>query len=272
MAFNPSQDTLLITGAGGALGRLLVLEYRNRYRLRVTSREAAGNLFVGLDARVAELTDCAAMDALMKGVHTVVHLAGRSLEDSWDKIVASNIEGTHAVFDAAHRNGVKRIIYASSHHVGGFHCRDRITGENDVPRPDGLYGVSKVFGEALGRLYADKHGVSVICQRIGVCRPKPPHRRSLRAWLSERDFVHLTERCILAPDNIRFLVVYGVSRNTRRQWDNPGAALIGYLPQDDAETYAAEVEAQPPEPEFEARFQGGSFCADGFDGDPVCID
>lgn len=272
MAFDPSHDTLLITGAGGALGSLLVREFRGRYRLRVTSREAPGSLFDGLEARLAELTDRDAMDTLMDGVHTVVHLGGRSLEGSWNEILASNIDGTHAVFDAAHRNGVKRIVYASSHHVGGFHRRERITSEHDVPRPDGLYGVSKVFGEALGRLYADKHGMSVICQRIGVCRPHPPHRRGLWAWLSESDFVHLTERCIFAADDVRFLVVYGVSRNRRQQWDNRGANVIGYRPQHDAEAYAADIETQPPEPAFEARFQGGSFCADGFDGDLARID
>lgn len=271
MTFDPSRDSVLITGAGGALGRVLVREFRGRYRLRVTSREAPNGLFDGLDARLAELTDRDAMNELTKDIHTVVHLGGRSLEDSWDEILASNIDGTRTVFDAAHRNGVRRVIYASSHHVGGFHRRDLVTGPGDVPRPDGLYGVSKVFGEALGRLYSDKHGMSVICQRIGVCRPTPPHRRSLWNWLSEPDFVHLTERCILAPEDVRFLVVFGVSQNTRRQWDNPGAAVIGYRPQDDAEAYRAEVEAQPPEPPFEARFQGGSFCADGFDGDPARI-
>jgi uronate dehydrogenase len=126
-----------------------------------------------------------------------------------------------------------------------------------------------VAGEALGRLYADKHGLSVICQRIGVARPRPPHRRGLWTWLSERDFVHLTERCIEAPD-IHFQIVYGVSRNTRKLWSTTGADAIGYQPQDDAEDHLGALDLD--EPAFEARFQGGTFCAADFDGDPARID
>jgi uronate dehydrogenase len=262
--------SILITGAGGALGGLLVAAWRDRYRLRAATRypRSDGSLD-GIDVRYGELTDFAAVDQAMKDVDTVVHLGGRSLEDSWEEIVSSNITGTYNVFEAARRNGVRRVVYASSHHVGGFHRRDRITGEKDEVRPDSLYAVSKVAGEALGRLYADKHGLSVICQRIGVARPRPPHRRGLWTWLSERDFVHLSERCVEAPD-IHFQVVYGVSRNTRKLWITTGADVIGYRPKDDAEDHLGDLDVD--EPALEARFQGGSFCAAGFDGDPECID
>lgn len=263
--------TVLITGAAGALGSLLVRAWRDRYRLRLFVREPRSDgLFDGLDTRHGDLADETAVDRAMKGVDTVVHLGGRSLEGPWIEILLSNIAGTYNVFEAARRNGVGRVVYASSHHVGGFHRRDRVTGVKDEPRPDSLYAASKIFGEALGRLYADKHGLSVICQRIGVSRPKPPHPRGLWTWLSECDFVHLTERCVEAED-IHFLTVYGVSRNTRKIWDLSGAETIGYRPQDNAEDYAADLAAME-EPAFEARFHGGSFCAEGFDGDPDRID
>jgi uronate dehydrogenase len=272
MATEAAGKLILITGAGGALGSLLLGAWRDRYRLRLATRAPrTDGLFDGLDIRYGDLTDEAAVDAAMAGVDTVVHLGGRSLEDEWDEILDANIRGTYNVFEAARRHRVRRVVYASSHHIGGFHRRDRIVGAADAARPDGLYAVSKVFGEALGRLYADKHGLSVICQRIGVARPRPPHRRGLWTWLSERDFVHLTECCVEAPD-IHFHIVYGVSRNARKLWDSSGGDAIGYHPQDDAEDYLAELEGTPPEPEFEARFQGGSFCADGFDGDPDRID
>lgn len=263
--------TILITGAGGALGSVLVAAWRDKYRLRLAAREARRDgLFDGLDVRYGDLTDAVAVDAAMQGVDTVVHLGGRSLEDEWQEILDANIRGTFNVFEAARQHRVARVVYASSHHVGGFHRRDRITGAKDEVRPDSLYAVSKVFGEALGRLYADKHGLSVICQRIGVARPRPPHRRGLWTWLSERDFVHLTECCVEARD-IRFEVVYGVSGNSRKLWDMAGAAAIGYHPCDDAEDYLGDLE-RCVEPEFEARFQGGAFCADGFDGDPDTIE
>lgn len=263
---------VLITGAGGALGSLLVRAFRDRYQLRVTTRERRDDdLFEGLEAHYASLADLETMEVLCRGIDTVVHLGGRSLEDSWDEIRTSNIDGTYCVFEAARRQAVRRVVYASSHHVGGFLPRARITGAGDELRPDGLYAVSKVFGEALGRLYADKHGLSVICQRIGVCRTAPPHRRSLWSWLSEPDFVHLTERCIEA-EGVHFHVVYGVSNNTRKQWDDAGARAIGFFPKDDAERFVPQMQGHLDEPAFAARFQGGSFCADGFDGDPTRLD
>jgi uronate dehydrogenase len=264
--------SVLITGAGGALGSLLVRTFRDRYDLRVTTKEPpADDLFTGLDARCAALTDLETMESLCAGIDTVVHLGGRSQEDSWTEIRSSNIDGTYCLFEAARRQGVRRVVYASSHHVGGFLPRARVTGAQEEFRPDSLYAVSKIFGEAIGRLYADKHGLSVICQRIGVCRPRPPHRRSLWSWLSEPDFVNLTERCIEA-ENVHFHVVYGVSNNTRRQWDDAGARAIGFQPNDNAEIFIPQMHGRLDEPELEARFQGGSFCANGFDGDPSRLD
>lgn len=267
-----NRRSVLITGAGGALGALLVRAFRERYDLRVTTREPRqDDLFSCLDAHYASLSDLDTMEGLCAGIDTVVHLGGRSLEDSWAEISSSNIDGTYCVFEAARRQGVRRVVYASSHHVGGFLPRSRVTGALDEFRPDSLYAVSKIFGEAIGRLYADKHGLSVICQRIGVCRPRPPHRRSLWSWLSEPDFIHLTERCIEA-EKIHFHIVYGVSNNSRRQWTDAGARAIGFEPKDDAESFVPHMNDPFTEPDFEARFQGGAFCAAGFDGDPQRLD
>lgn len=129
---------MLITGAGGALGSLLVRAFRDRYQLRVATREKRDDgLFEGLEAYYASLADLETMEVICKGIDTVVHLGGRSLEDSWDEIRTSNIEGTYCVFEAARRPAVRRIVYASSHHVGGFLPRARITGAGDELRPDG---------------------------------------------------------------------------------------------------------------------------------------
>jgi uronate dehydrogenase len=129
-----------------------------------------------------------------------------------------------------------------------------------------------VFGEAIGRLYADKYGMSVICQRIGVARPKPPHKRALSAWLSESDFIRLTLACLRAS-GVHFDIVYGVSANGETYWDNDGAKRIGYTPQDNAAAFAAEALAQgAAEDPVEALFQGGKFTSDEFDGDVARID
>ena len=136
----------------------------------------------------------------MRGVDCVVHLGAVPGEDTWDKILPANVVGTWNVFEAARRQGVRRVVYASSHHAVGFYRRERDIDQTVVPRPDGIYGVSKVFGEAVGRLFADKHGLSVACLRIGAFRDKPEDRRLLHVWLSPRDAVQLVGCCIDAPD------------------------------------------------------------------------
>jgi uronate dehydrogenase len=178
------------------------------------------------------------------------------------------------VFEAARQAGVKRVVFASSNHAVGFHRRDRMIDDTVAPRPDSRYGVSKAFGEALGRLYADKHGMSVACLRIGSFRPddSPSVPRHLYTWISHRDMVQLTQRCIDAP-NYHFVIVYGVSGNARNRWSNANARFLGYEPVDDAQAHAARIAAASVlEDEREALFHGGFGCLVEFDGDVRRID
>jgi len=264
---------VLITGASGYLGSVLRRALRGEHVLRLSDRRRPDDLGPDEQFIAADLESMNEVAALMDDVDAVVHLGGCSLEAPWDEILNANIVGTYNVFEAARRAGVRRVIYASSHHVVGFYRRDQVIDTQAPPRPDSRYAVSKVFGEALGRLYADKHGMSVICQRIGVARPKPqPNARGVRAWLSEDDYVQLTRRCLAAPD-IRFLIVYGVSANPRPFWDGSAGAAIGYHPQSNAELSLQEPLARPEdEPEIERLFQGGWFCGMEFGNDPGKID
>ena len=162
-----------------------------------------------------------------------------------------------------------------AHHVvdvGKTLGRERDIDHTVVPRPDGIYGVSKVFGEATGRLFADKHGLSVACLRIGAFRDKPTDRRLLYVWLSPRDAVHLVQCCIDAPD-YHFITVYGVSDNARSRYRNVGLEFLGYRPQDKAEDYAAEILRAPDtEDAISRQFHGGPYTQMGFDGDPARIE
>jgi len=263
---------ILITGAAGKIGNTLREGLRGRYVLRLSDIAPLGSAREGEEIAPADLTDLAAVEAAMRGVDCVVHLGAIPGEDTWDKILPANVVGTWNVFEAARRQGVRRVVYASSHHAVGFYRRDRDIDQTVVPRPDGIYGVSKVFGEATGRLFADKHGLSVACLRIGAFRDKPDDRRLLYVWLSPRDAVHLVQCCIDASD-YHFITVYGVSDNARTRYRNKSLEFLGYRPQDKPEDYAADIMLKPDtEDPISRQFHGGMYTPMGFDGDPARIE
>ena len=266
---------ILITGAAGQIGRALRQGLRGSYGLmRLSDIAAQDAARPGEEICSVDLRDVAALEASMQGIDCVVHLGGVSTESSWDKVLPMNIEGCYNVFEAARSQGVKRVIFASSNHAIGFHRRERFIDNTVVPRPDSRYGVSKVFGEALGRLYADKHGLSVACLRIGTFRQpdRPDEARQLLTWISHRDMVQLVRRCIDYPE-YHFIVAYGVSNNLRSRWDNSNVKFLNFRPQDDSEIYAAEILARGDnENEIAAQFHGGFYCPMEFSGDTSQID
>ena len=268
-----TMNRILITGAAGRIGRTLREGLAGRYRLlRLLDIAPLGAAAGGEEVVRADIGDLAAMEAALDGIDCVVHLAGVPEEDVWEKILPANIVGTYNVFEAARRRGARRIVFASTNHVVGFHRRERRLDENVMVRPDTRYGASKAFGEALGRLYADKHGLSVACMRIGSFQPRPQDERQLSTWISPRDTVELVCCCIEAPE-YHFLIVYGVSNNRDRRWFDTASRTIGYAPQDDAEAFAAEIRARGEKPDpIAARFHGGPYCSMEFSGDVAKID
>lgn len=260
---------VLITGAAGGIGSALRHGLKGIYpviRLSdVAEMEPAG---AGEEVVPADLSDFAAVEAAVSGCDAVLHFGGIPQEAAWDPILNSNVCGTFNVYEAARRCGVKRVVFASSNHAVGFWRRDQTIDPRVPVRPDSLYGLSKVFGEGLARLYADKHAIPSVCLRIGQFRPRPTNLRMLSLWLSPADMVRLAHRSLEA-EGVHFEVVYGISANTRAWYDNPGANRIGYRGSDNAENYAAEVMADPEavaEDDVGALFQGGPFCADDFHG------
>jgi len=268
-------ERILITGAAGKIGNALRNGLRGSYPLiRLLDIVPLGTAEAGEEIRSADIRDMAAMEKAMTGIDCVVHLAGASEEAVWEKVLPLNIEGCYNVFEAARRQGVKRVVFASSNHAVGFHRRECFIDNTVAPRPDSRYGVSKVFGEALGRLYADKHGLSVACLRIGTFRvpDQPVDARGLLTWISHRDMVQLVRRCIDQP-NYHFVIVYGVSKNLRSRWDNTNVKFLGYRPEDDSEMFAAEILAQgKKENEIAAQFHGAHYCPMEFTGDTSQID
>jgi len=273
---DPTDKRVLILGAAGKIGRETRAGLRGRYRLmRLADIVPQAPAVSGEECVDAELTDIAALAKAMDGIDCVVHLAGVSVEPDerqWEQVLPANIVGTHNVFEAARRAGVKRVVFASSHHAIGFYRREETIVGDVAPRPDSFYGVAKVFGEAIGRLYADKFGLSVVSLRIGAYRPAPTEPRHLSVWISPRDMVELI-RCSIEAPAIHYCVAYGVSANDRSFWDNSEAAALNYAPRDNAEDFAARILADsPPEDPAAAPFHGGWYCAMDFAGDISAVD
>ena len=252
--------TVLITGATGDVGTHLSRELAGKYKLRLSDRRPLtppkGQTFVKAD--ISKMTDAL---RITRGVDAIVHLAGYSVEGPWPGILKSNIIGCYNVFEAARRNGVKRILFPTSNHAVGFYPRSQTIDHRVYIKPDSRYGVSKVFGEALGSLYADKYGMEVFCMRIGNVNPVPIDKRRLSILFTPRDLAQLVTIGIEHPE-IRFEIVYGISGNKRAWYDNSNAVRLGYRPLDDSEDWAAEVLAKEPagaDPVAE-KFQGGVFC------------
>lgn len=252
--------TVLITGAAGGVGAHLRRELAGRYKLRLSDLRPVGKRSAGESFMQADLSRMADAVRITRGVDAIVHLGGYSVEGPWEGILQANIIGCYNVFEAARRNGVPRMVFATSNHAVGFYPRNQKIDHRVYPRPDGRYGVSKVFGEALGSLYADKYGMEVLLVRIGNVGERPADRRRLSIHLSPRDLAQLVSIGIDRP-GIRFEIVYGVSGNKRSWYDNSNARRLGYRPRDDSEAYAAEVLAAreaPPHP-VGALYQGGAF-------------
>jgi nucleoside-diphosphate-sugar epimerase len=248
----------LVTGAVGHIGRAFCRFYGDAYRLRLADRQAPSPEITGHTVHLADLSDYAATRPLMDGIDAVVHLAADTRGAApWPSVLPNNIEATYNVFEAAREAGVRKVVYASTHHTCGYALAEAgacgTPGQPAAPvRPDSLYAVSKVFGEALGRYYTDRFGLSVICLRIGSChggdeeagqrrrvrgmRSDPPHfpyggEQQVGIWISNRDMAQLIHRSLKAP--VRYGIYYAASDNQPVVLDISRAkADLGYAPQD----------------------------------------
>ena len=260
---------LLLTGAGGNLGKVL-RERLPKYAdvLRISDISDLGAARKGEEVIPCNLADPHAVDALVAGTDAIVHLGGISVERPFEEILPANIQGVYNLYEAARRHGVRRIVFASSNHTIGFYKQGEVI-DNTVPtKPDGYYGLSKVFGEQLASFYFDRYGIETVAIRIGSSFAEPQDRRMLVTWLGYDDLEQLIRRAVFVP-KVGFTVVYGMSANRDRWWDNRYAVHLGYVPTETSEIFRTQVEAQPPLPADDpaALYQGGAFVKAGPFGD-----
>lgn len=258
-----ARKIVLVTGAAGTIGTALRARLPGYgWTLRCVDRSPAAGV------QFADVASAADLDEVVPGVSAIVHLAGQPVEAPWPVIRASNLDATFEVFEAARRHGVPRVVYASSNHAVGFVPNEAGTQlpADIAPRPDTLYGVSKVFGEALGRYYADRYGLRVACLRIGTFAERPADVRALSTWLSPDDCARLVDACLCSAA-FEFAQVWGISANTRRVWSLAAGEALGYFPVDDSEVHAATL--PDPDPHPSDAFVGGGFTSPGFGIDEV---
>jgi uronate dehydrogenase len=259
-------EKLLLTGAAGGLGQALRERLKaNCAVLRLSDVKHFGEAGDHEEMVLADLADAEAVDNMVAGVDAIIHLGGISVEGPFGPILQANILGLFHLYEAARKHGVKRIVFASSNHVTGFYRQGETITADHPPRPDGLYGVSKAFGENLSRLYFDRWGIETACLRIGSSFPEPKDRRMLATWLSYDDLHRLITACLTTPV-LGHSIVFGMSDNAVTWWDNSRARHIGYVPKDSSDIFRDAVYARTPNPDAGdpvAQFQGGAFVAAG---------
>ncbi len=253
---------LLITGAAGSLGSMCRQRLTHLAEtIRLSSRSDMGESAPHEEIVRCDLGDRAAVEALVEGCDGIVHFGGQAKEAPWDVIRHANIEGMFNLYEAARKHGRPRIVYASSNHAIGFYRQNERIDASVPTRPDGLYGVSKVFGEALASMYHDKFGIETACVRIGSCFPEPKSHRMLSSWMSYDDFVRMIE-CIFRVPVLGCPIIYGVSANDATWWNNDAVSFLGWHPRDNAESHRAQLDAEMDLPALDApdaRYQGGMF-------------
>jgi nucleoside-diphosphate-sugar epimerase len=231
-----SDRLLVITGGGGRIATAIRPLLRGQYRIRLLDVREPPNALDGDEFVKADVVDLAAMESGLAGAEAVLHLAGNpSTAGTWEQMRTANIEGTNSVFEAARRNGVSKVVFASTNHVMGFYNLEGAwpIDEASAIRPDSLYGVSKAFGEALARYYADAFAMSMICLRIGWFTPTDPTNPQLNPlWISARDLAQIVLRCLDTPR--RFGIYNATSNNPQAHWSILAARdELGYEPVDD---------------------------------------
>jgi len=256
---------LLITGAAGAMGRVM------RHKLagladiiRLSDKAPITDLGAHEEFALADMADRDAVEHAVTDTDGIVHLGGVSTEAAFDPILKSNILGLYNLYEAARAHGKPRILFASSNHVIGYYRQDERIDADAPIRPDTLYGVSKSFGEALARMYFEKFGQQTALVRIGSCTEKPVNHRMLASWLSYDDFARLAERVFKTP-RLGCPIIYGASANAQSWWDNSKVRWLGWQPQDSADAWREALEATVPRPHADdplVVYQGGVFTAE----------
>ena len=256
---------ILLTGASGNLGRALTKALGAKgWPLRLTDiAPFPDDLPQGATFEQIDLNDGDALLRFAEGCGTILHFGGISIDKPFEEVLGPNLRGLHNIYEAARLNRA-RVVFASSNHSIGFHERTTELDADCDFRPDSFYGLSKAYGELMGRLYWDKHGVENANVRIGSCFPEPVDARMLATWLSFGDLTRMMERCTLA-EHVGHAVIWGASANSRMTWwRHDGRGRVGWQPEDSADTFAGQLSGKVSADPVQERYQGAAYCINGY--------
>ena len=260
---------VLLTGASGNLGRMLARELAALgWTLRLTDIAPFPDPLPECAAfTAADLSDGVSVLRLAEGCGAILHFGGISTDKPFEVVLGPNLRGLYHVYEAARREKA-RVVFASSNHAIGFHerpCGNEAKLDADGAfRPDSFYGLSKAYGELMGRLYWDKHGVENVNVRIGSSFPEPVDARMLSTWLSYADLARMMQRCVLA-EAVGHCVVWGASANPDTFWGADNRDRIGWQPRDSAEAFRDDVAGKLSGDPVAERYQGGGYASTGYD-------
>lgn len=248
---------VLITGASGLIGGLVLRDLSDKYAFSGLSRRPVA----GIQHIAADITDFEAVCKASRGMDMVLHLAAETQDyDDYEKVVAVTMKGTLNMYRAAQEAGVKRVVFGSAGSTMiGYEWSDgspyaalaanrirqlpegeRMIMHTDPPRPADFYSVGKLFGEHTGRLFSDRYGISVLVIRIGAVLPddRPTILRELPGYLSHRDLVSMIDKCLSAPMDLKFDIFHAVSENSRRWRDTDHSKrVLGWQPMDSSDVF-----------------------------------
>jgi uronate dehydrogenase len=257
---------ILFTGAAGNLGRRL----RERLHeladvVRLSDLADVGPAGPNEEVVLCDLADRDAVMKMCEGVDAILHFGGVSTELEWAPIMQANIQGMVNLYEAVHKLGIRRVVFASTNHAMGMYRTTEQVDATMPPRPDGYYGISKVFGETLSRFYWDRFGVETVCLRIGYCWPEATTYRQMVTWLSLDDLVELLRRSLVTP-RVGHTIAFGTSGNEGRWWDDRHSRFLGFVAKDSSERFAGNLPervAYPAEDDITTAYQGGVFLLNG---------